>query len=62
MNSDPTDREDKSAELTIKDRDELELLWQALYKAHENTRDAKEKEKYSQLMKNLSQTVRHGME
>ena len=44
MSSDPTDKEDKSAELTIKNRDELELLWQSLYKVHENTRDAIEKE------------------
>jgi hypothetical protein len=34
MSSNPTEKEDKSVELTIKNRDELELLWQALYKAH----------------------------
>ena len=57
MSSDPTDKEDKSAELTIKNRDELELLWQSLYKAHENTRDAIEKEKYSQLMKKVGSLI-----
>jgi hypothetical protein len=57
VSSDPTEKEDKSAELTIKNRDELELLWQALYKAHENTRDAIEKEKYSQLMKKVGSLI-----
>jgi len=57
VSSDPTEKEDESAELTIKNRDELELLWQALYKAHENTRDAIEKEKYSQLMKKVGSLI-----
>ena len=39
-------------ELTIR-KDELKLFWQALYKAHENTRDSTEKEKYSELMKKV---------
>ena len=56
MSSDPKEKEDKNAdmkyELTIR-KDELKLLWQSLYKAHENTRDSTEKEKYSELMKKV---------
>jgi hypothetical protein len=56
MSSDPREKEDENAdmkyELTIR-KDELKLLRQALYKAHENTRDSTEKEKYSELMKKV---------
>ena len=41
-------------ELTFRKRDELELLWQALYKAH---CDTTEKEKYTELMKKVGSVL-----
>jgi hypothetical protein len=57
MSNDPREKENKNAdmkyELTFRKRDELELLWQALYKAHENAHNTSEKEKYTELMKKV---------
>ena len=56
MSSDPREKDDEKAdmkyELTIR-KDELKLLWQALYNPHENMCDSTEKEKYSELMKKV---------
>ncbi|MFZ0697683.1 MAG: hypothetical protein WAM88_11155 [Nitrososphaeraceae archaeon] len=56
MSSDPREKEDEKAdlkyELTLR-KNELKLLWQALYNTHENTHDSTEKEKYSELMKKV---------
>ena len=56
MSSDPREKEDEKAdlkyELTLR-KDELKLLWQALYNTHENTHDSTEKEKYTELMKKV---------
>ena len=58
MSSDPREKENKNAdmkyELTFRKRDELELLWQALYKAH---CDTTEKEKYTEIMKKVGSVL-----
>jgi hypothetical protein len=61
VSSDPREKENKNAdmkyELTFRKHDELELLWQALYKAHEKAHNTTEKEKYTELMKKVGSVL-----